>query len=89
MFREHRKDINGQKVVTLNGRPMWKGESTPSSIAERIEQIHMIFELPNGKFTVASQKFINDYITIKKIIIIDNKQITWYPPSSNSSDLTL
>ena len=87
-FESIEKILTADKVVTLNGHAMWKKNSTTSSIAERIERYHMIFELPNGNFAVSSQKF-NDDITTKEIIIIDEEQITWYSHSSNSSDITL
>ena len=88
-FESIEKILTANKVVTLNGHPMWKKSSTTSSIAERIERYHMIFELPDGKFAVSSQKFNDDYITKKEIIIINEEQITWYSHSSNSSDITL
>ncbi|MCD4820470.1 MAG: hypothetical protein K8S23_17460 [Candidatus Cloacimonetes bacterium] len=88
-FESIEKILTADKVVTLNGHSMWKKSSTTSSIAERIERYHMIFELPNGNFAVSSQKFNDYYIIKKEIIIIDEEQITWYSHSSNSFDITL
>lgn len=71
--------ITADKVVTLNGRPMWKKDSATNSIAERIELYHIIFELPKGKFAVSSQVF-NQELNIwnNKHLNIDKDQIKYY-----------
>jgi len=73
--------ITADKVVTLNGRPMWKEESAVNPLERRIELYHKIFELPNGKFAVSSQTFNQD-ISIKKLNI-DNDQIKYYEISTH------
>lgn len=77
IFESIKEIITADKVVTLNGRPMWKKDSATNSIAERIELYHMIFELPNGKFAVASQTFIQKICKYTKINF-DKKQIKYY-----------
>ena len=77
IFESIEEIITADKVVTLNGRPMWKKDSATNSIAERIELYHMIFELPDGKFAVASQTF-NQKICKDRKINIDKEQIKYY-----------
>lgn len=69
----------GDKVVTLNARPMWKKESAKNPPEKRIELYHIIFELPDGKFTVSSKTF-NERINIwtNKELNIDRDQIKYY-----------
>lgn len=77
IFESIKEIITADKVVTLNGRPMWKNDSATNSIAERIELYHhMIFELPDGKFAVASQTFIQKICKDKKINF-DKEQIKY------------
>ena len=87
-FESIEKILTADKVVTLNSHPMWKKDSTTSSIAERIERYHRIFEFPDGKFAISSQEF-NKFIFINEIINIDEEQITLYDYSSKSFDITL
>ena len=77
IFESIEEIITADKVVTLNGRPMWKKGSSRYSIAERIEQYHRIFKLPDGKFAVSSQTFNYDIYKNKKINI-DEEQIKYY-----------
>ncbi|MFZ3058291.1 MAG: hypothetical protein WA102_01015 [Candidatus Methanoperedens sp.] len=82
IFKSIEEIITADKVVTLNGRPMWKEDSAKNSIAERIELYHIIFELPDGKFAVSSQTF-NRNIWRNKKLNIDNDQIRYYDKSTH------
>ncbi len=71
----------GDKVVTLNAFSMWKKESAINPPEKRIELYHIIFELPNGRFTVSSQTFnkrININIWKNPELNIDRDQIKYY-----------
>lgn len=76
IFGSIKEIITADKVVALNGFAMWKKESTKKSIAERIDQYHKIFKLPDGKFAVSSQTFNQD-ISIKNLNIVKD-QIEYY-----------
>lgn len=76
-FKNIEDIINADKLVTLNGKAMWKKSSTNKSIAERIKLYHKIFELPDGTFAVSSQTF-NQEIYQNDIISIDRDQIKYY-----------
>ena len=77
IFESIEEIINADKIVTLNGSSMWKQSSTNKPIAKRIEELHKIFELPDGKFAVSSQTF-NNYIDTSKKMNVSDEQIRYY-----------
>lgn len=76
IFGSIKEIITAKKVVTLNGFAMWKEGSTKKSIAQRIDEYHKVFELPNGKFAVSSLTFNKDMNM--KYLNINKDQIEYY-----------
>jgi len=62
------------KVVTLNGKALWKDSSAARPRPKRIADDHLVFKLPNGTFAVSS-KTLNESIRSRTSVIFRDEQI--------------